>query len=109
MGSDADPVIFDPKREHTISAKTHHMRVDYSMFEGIKVTGMPTSCSRAGACWSKATSFLASRARVSLLNEAPAQRSNIRQAVPNKLSSRPERRAASEVEGPGVLPATAKD
>ncbi len=41
VGSDADLVIFDPKREHTISAKTHHMRVDYSMFEGIKVTGMP--------------------------------------------------------------------
>ena len=34
-------MIFDPNREHTISAKTHHMRVDYSMFEGIKVKGMP--------------------------------------------------------------------
>jgi dihydropyrimidinase len=41
VGSDADLVIFDPNREHTISAKTHHMRVDYSMFEGIKVKGMP--------------------------------------------------------------------
>src|SRR3984885_2542036 len=41
VGSDADLVIFDPKRQHTISAKTHHMRVDYSMFEGIQVTGMP--------------------------------------------------------------------
>lgn len=41
VGSDADIVIFDPKRKHTISAKTHHMRVDYSMFEGIEVTGMP--------------------------------------------------------------------
>ena len=34
-------MIFDPQRKHTISAKTHHMRVDYSMFEGIGVTGMP--------------------------------------------------------------------
>jgi len=41
IGSDADVVIFDAKRKHTISAKTHHMRVDYSMFEGITVTGMP--------------------------------------------------------------------
>src|ERR1051326_7314957 len=41
VGSDADIVIFNANREHTISAKTHHMRVDYSMFEGIKVKGMP--------------------------------------------------------------------
>src|ERR1700746_3649626 len=40
-GSDADLVIFDPSRKHTISAKTHHMRVDYSMFEGIKIKGAP--------------------------------------------------------------------
>lgn len=41
VGSDADLVIFDPKRKHKITAATHHMRVDYSMFEGITVTGMP--------------------------------------------------------------------
>ena len=41
VGSDADIVIFDPTRKETISAKTHHMRVDYSMFEGITVTGVP--------------------------------------------------------------------
>jgi len=38
-GSDADLVIWDPNAEHTISARTHHMRVDYSMFEGWKVKG----------------------------------------------------------------------
>jgi len=38
-GSDADIVVWDPKAEHTISAKTHHMRVDYSMFEGFRVSG----------------------------------------------------------------------
>jgi dihydropyrimidinase len=43
VGSDADLVIFDPNRKHTISAKTHHMRVDYSMFEGIQITGMPST------------------------------------------------------------------
>src|ERR1700723_3106336 len=41
VGSDADLVIFGPNRKHTISAKSHHMRVDYSMFEGIEVTGTP--------------------------------------------------------------------
>jgi dihydropyrimidinase len=38
-GSDADIIIFDPDKEHTISAKTHHMNVDYSAYEGWKVKG----------------------------------------------------------------------
>jgi len=38
-GTDADLVIFDPKEEHTISAKTHHMNCDYSAYEGWKVKG----------------------------------------------------------------------
>ncbi len=40
VGSDADIVIFDPKREQTISAATHHMRVDYSAYEGWRVLGV---------------------------------------------------------------------
>jgi dihydropyrimidinase len=39
VGSDADIVLWDPTAEHTISAATHNMRVDYSMFEGFKVRG----------------------------------------------------------------------
>src|SRR5450759_3213266 len=39
IGSDADLVIWDPNKELTISAQSHHMRVDYSMFEGFKVKG----------------------------------------------------------------------
>jgi len=39
VGSDADIVLWDPIAEHTISAATHHMRVDYSMFEGFHVRG----------------------------------------------------------------------
>jgi dihydropyrimidinase len=38
-GSDADVVLWDAKEELTISAATHHMRVDYSMFEGFQVRG----------------------------------------------------------------------
>ena len=38
-GADADLVIYDPARKHTISAKTHHMDVDYSCYEGRSVTG----------------------------------------------------------------------
>lgn len=40
VGSDADIVIFDPEEEMTISAKTHHMNVDYSAYEGMKVRGV---------------------------------------------------------------------
>jgi len=38
-GADADLVIYDPDRRHTISAKTHHMNVDYSCYEGRVVQG----------------------------------------------------------------------
>jgi dihydropyrimidinase len=38
-GSDADIVLFDPNRQHTISAATHHMNTDYSAYEGWQVTG----------------------------------------------------------------------
>jgi dihydropyrimidinase len=41
VGSDADIVVFDPERRHTISASTHHSRVDYNLFEGTEVTGTP--------------------------------------------------------------------
>jgi len=38
-GSDADLLVFDPNRKRTISAATHHMAVDYSIFEGFEVQG----------------------------------------------------------------------
>ena len=43
VGTDADLVIFDPEVERTISAKTHHMAVDYNPFEGMNVIGEPIS------------------------------------------------------------------
>jgi dihydropyrimidinase len=47
-GSDADLVIFDPAREKTISASAHHSRADYSMFEGLRVRGVPELVIRRG-------------------------------------------------------------
>lgn len=38
-GSDADLVIYDPRVERTLSARTHHMNVDYSCYEGRRVRG----------------------------------------------------------------------
>ncbi|HPK73065.1 MAG TPA: amidohydrolase family protein, partial [Vicinamibacterales bacterium] len=42
-GSDADLVLWDPSARTTISASTHHMRVDYSLYEGRTVTGAPVT------------------------------------------------------------------
>jgi dihydropyrimidinase len=39
VGSDADIVVYDPNRKHVLSAKTHHMDVDYSCYEGMTVQG----------------------------------------------------------------------
>jgi dihydropyrimidinase len=39
VGSDADILVFDPNRKRTISAATHHMDVDYSIFEGFEIQG----------------------------------------------------------------------
>jgi len=39
IGADADIVIFNPKKKHTLSKKTHHMNADYSSYEGFKVVG----------------------------------------------------------------------
>jgi dihydropyrimidinase len=58
IGSDADLVIFDAQRKHTISAKTHHMRVDYSMFEGVAVTGMPDVVMSRGRVLVEGENFL---------------------------------------------------
>ena len=39
VGADADIVIFDPKGKHVLSAATHHMRTDYSCYEGMQLSG----------------------------------------------------------------------
>ena len=39
-GSDADLVVFDPEKRTVVSAKTHHMNVDYNPYEGRRVTGV---------------------------------------------------------------------
>ncbi|MFA7361737.1 MAG: dihydropyrimidinase [Candidatus Kapaibacterium sp.] len=39
IGADADIIIFNPNEEHALSAKSHHMNVDYSGYEGWKLKG----------------------------------------------------------------------
>jgi dihydropyrimidinase len=42
VGADADLVVWDPERRHTLSDETLHMRVDYTPYEGREVVGAPT-------------------------------------------------------------------
>jgi len=48
VGSDADIVIFDPNEETTISARSHHMNVDYSAYEGMTIRGAVKTVLSAG-------------------------------------------------------------
>ena len=48
-GFDADIVIFDPTRERVLSSESHHMNVDYSCYEGMKVWGLPEVVMQRGS------------------------------------------------------------
>ncbi|MBW5801233.1 dihydropyrimidinase [Halomonas elongata] len=41
-GADADIVVWDPQGSRTISASSHHMNVDFNIFEGRTITGIPS-------------------------------------------------------------------
>ena len=41
VGADADIVVWDPKRSKTITAKSQQSAIDYNVFEGKEVTGLP--------------------------------------------------------------------
>ncbi|RVB73750.1 MULTISPECIES: dihydropyrimidinase [unclassified Mesorhizobium] len=40
-GADADIVVWDPKRKKTITSKKQQSVIDYNVFEGFEVTGLP--------------------------------------------------------------------
>jgi dihydropyrimidinase len=59
-GADADIVVWDPERRKTISAQGQQSVIDYNVFEGFEVTGLPR--------------FVLSRGRVSIVeNEVRTQ------------------------------------
>lgn len=47
-GADADIVVLDPRKMGVISATTHHMKTDYSAYEGGEFTGWPTTVISGG-------------------------------------------------------------
>ncbi len=51
-GADADLVVWDPAGEATISARTHHSRLEYSVLEGYRAKGLPAvTVSRGKVVW----------------------------------------------------------
>jgi dihydropyrimidinase len=52
VGADADLVVWDPKGTRTISAKTHHQKIDFNVYEGMEVTGLAkTTLSQGKVVW----------------------------------------------------------
>lgn len=52
QGADADVVVWDPKHRKIISAKHHHQKVDYNVFEGMEVFGKACyTFSRGNLVW----------------------------------------------------------
>ncbi len=63
IGSDADLVVWDPQKELIISAKTHHMQVDYNLYEGMKIKGNAETVISRGEIIVENDSFVGKRGR----------------------------------------------
>jgi dihydropyrimidinase len=52
VGADADLVVWDPTASRTISARTHHQKIDFNIFEGMAVQGVAThTVSQGSVVW----------------------------------------------------------
>ena len=52
VGSDADIVVWDPEGTRLISAETHHQNIDFNIYEGMEVIGVPAvTLSRGRILW----------------------------------------------------------
>ena len=72
VGADADIVIYDPDRRRTISAKTHHMDVDYSCYEGRTVQGSSDVVISRGAVIVRDGTFTGRKGQGRFVKRAPA-------------------------------------
>jgi dihydropyrimidinase len=77
VGSDADLVIYDPNAKHTISAKTHHMDVDYSVYEGREVQGRSDIVLQRGSVIVRDGQFTGRKGAGKFLKRAPADYARI--------------------------------
>ncbi|MBL8785977.1 MAG: dihydropyrimidinase [Deltaproteobacteria bacterium] len=92
VGADADLVVWDPGATKVIRAETHHQNIDFNIFEGMEVTGLPvTTLSRGEVVWDKGQ-ITAERGRGKHIERAPfpaywgAQLTKNRLATPTKVT-----------------------
>jgi dihydropyrimidinase len=77
IGSDADLVIYDPARRHKISAKTHHMNVDYSCYEGRTVQGGSDIVLSRGSVIVRDGTFTGQKGHGRFIKRAPANHARL--------------------------------
>ncbi len=70
-GSDADIVIFNPHRSMILSARTHHMKVDYNPYEGRNVRGVTETVLSRGRVIIDGGAFVGQAGAGSFLARAP--------------------------------------
>ena len=73
VGADADLVVYDPNAKRTISAKTHHMAVDYSCYEGRAVQGRSDVVLSRGKVVVEKGEFTGRKGDGRFLKRAPAE------------------------------------
>lgn len=71
VGSDADLVVYDPAYRGKISAKTHHINLDYSAFEGWEIQGRPHIVTVRGEVAAKDGEFRGTLGRGQFLKREP--------------------------------------
>lgn len=71
VGADADLIIVDPHREVVVDASVLHSSVDYSPYQGMRLTGFPTWTVSRGEVIVDHESLLANRGRGHLAERSP--------------------------------------
>ncbi|HRE90085.1 MAG TPA: dihydropyrimidinase [Myxococcota bacterium] len=90
-GADADLVVWDPDKTRVISAKTHHQKIDFNIFEGMEVRGGPQVTMSRGEVVFESGNVLAAKGRGRYLPRAPfpsywgAQNERNRRAEPTPV------------------------
>jgi len=96
VGADADIVVWDPKRSKTITAKSQQSAIDYNVFEGKQVTGLPRYTLTRGVVAIEESAVKTQEGHGSFVKREPFQ------AVNKALSTWKELTAPRKVERTGI-------